>query len=238
MGRALARVALCLLLTWGAIVAGTALYTGGVPEAWNPFTRFDPAAVPGPLTKYKLARDVATTEACLEVIEDLEGLRATRLQDRRASEACYIEGHVQVRGLGGASLWPVSTSCQVALRMYLWERHAVQPAAAAHLGTGVAGIDHLQSYACRQLRTEAGNAEMMSAHATARAIDISGVRLEDGRRLVLLDGWAAPDAGERRFWRALRDGACDWFETVLTPDFNSLHANHFHLGTERTGVCR
>ena len=237
-GRILARISLYLLLIWGSIVAGTALYTGGVPAAWNPFTPFDPAAAPGPLTKYKLARDVGTTEACLAALDGLDDLRAARLRDRRVSDTCYIDGHVQVRGLSGASMWPVSTSCQTALRLYLWERHAVQPAARAYLAAEVARIDHLQSYACRPLRTGTGDAQMMSAHATARAIDISGVRLDDGRRLALLDGWAAPDTRERRFWRALRDGACDWFDTVLTPDFNSLHANHFHLGTERTGACR
>src|SRR6056297_2143715 len=90
-GHLVARIALVVLLIWGGIVTGTMLYTAGVPPTWNPFTPFDPAAAPGPLTGYKLARDVRTTEQCLAMIDTLDGLRAARLLDRRVSDACYIE---------------------------------------------------------------------------------------------------------------------------------------------------
>ena len=78
----------------------------------------------------------------------------------------------------------------------------------------------------------------MSAHATASAIDIGSVTLDSGRRLALADGWRNPDGKIRAFWRQLRDDGCTWFRTVLGPDFNSLHQDHFHLAQGRYNSCR
>ena len=38
-----------------------------------------------------------------------------------------------------------------------------------------------------------------------------------------------------------RDAACEVFGTVLSPDYNAAHADHFHLDQEVRGwggVCR
>ena len=46
-----------------------------------------------------------------------------------------------------------------------------------------------------------------------------------------------PDAGG-----PLRDGACGLFATVLSPDYNAAHRDHFHLDQAARGrfggVCR
>ena len=55
----------------------------------------------------------------------------------------------------------------------------------------------------------------------------------------MLRDW--PGEGDKaRFLRTVRDGACDGFATVLSPDYNAAHANHFHLDMSPRwrGVCR
>ncbi len=66
----------------------------------------------------------------------------------------------------------------------------------------------------------------MSKHATARAIDISAITLSNGRRFVLTKDWSKDP---QNFLRQARDAACNRFPLVLSPDYNALHADHFHL---------
>lgn len=77
----------------------------------------------------------------------------------------------------------------------------------------------------------------MSTHATADAIDITGFGLADGREISLIDDWDGDDA-KAAFLRAARESACRWFVTVLSPDYNALHADHFHLQSKGWGACR
>ena len=78
----------------------------------------------------------------------------------------------------------------------------------------------------------------MSTHATADAIDITGFTLEDGRKITLLEGWDSEDPAVSGFLRDVRDSACDWFRVTLGPDYNALHADHFHLQNTGWGACR
>ena len=76
-----------------------------------------------------------------------------------------------------------------------------------------------------------------SEHATANAVDISGFVLADGRRIVVDSGWNGTD-DERRFLRSVRAAACKRFRTVLSPDFNAAHQDHFHFDLGRGPFCR
>jgi hypothetical protein len=38
--------------------------------------------------------------------------------------------------------------------------------------------------------------------------------------------------------RALRAGACRFFDVVLSPDFNEAHRDHFHFEMGRFRACR
>ena len=53
----------------------------------------------------------------------------------------------------------------------------------------------------------------------------------------MLDGWNGR-ADERRFLRIVHQSACKRFGTVLGPDYNAAHANHFHVETRGRGFCR
>lgn len=204
-----------------------------LPREWNPTKRLyvsDPVTI---LTSFKLDVAAADPRLCQQVLGAAD-VAFRGLAPLRASAQCHVEDHVNFQRAGQARLAPVNTSCAIALRTAMWERHGLQPAAQEHLGTGISEITHFSSYNCRQIRTLAGTARRMSTHATAEAIDISGFALADGRRLVMKRDWNR----ELPFFKAARDSACDWFETTLGPDYNALHADHFHLQSKGWGTCR
>ena len=65
--------------------------------------------------------------------------------------------------------------------------------------------------------------------------------LADGTRISVLRDWDSEGDGEKaRFLRQTRDGACRAFSTVLSPEYNAAHADHFHLDMSSgwSGVCR
>lgn len=128
-------------------------------------------------------------------------------------------------------------TCPLAAAMELWRRDSVAPAASAILGSELARIEHLGAFSCR--RMYGGADGPWSEHATANAIDIAAFVLVDGRRISVLGDWDEPGP-EANFLRAVRDGACDSFATVLSPDYNAAHADHFHLDQDDrwAGVCR
>ncbi len=117
----------------------------------------------------------------------------------------------------------------------LFEKHGLQPAAQRVFGQPVAQVDHLGSFACRNVyHRKQGR---LSQHATADALDISGFRLRDGQRIVLARDWQA--GGQKaEFLRQVQQAACDSFSTVLGPDYNAAHHNHFHVDMGRWQICR
>ncbi|OYW97907.1 MAG: hypothetical protein B7Z12_20785 [Caulobacter vibrioides] len=154
----------------------------------------------------------------------------------RGEGQCVVEDGVQIAPR--ARLLPLSPasvrpSCPVAAGLIAWQTQVVQPAALGILGVWVQRIEHLGSYSCRRLygRADAG----WSEHATADAIDISGFVLSDGTRISVLKDW--DDEGDKgAFLRAVRDGGCRVFSTVLSPDYNAAHADHLHMDQAARGA--
>ncbi len=139
-----------------------------------------------------------------------------------------------------APLSPASpaATCAVFAMFERWRRQIVEPAARELLGASVAQIEHLGTYSCRRLY---GRAEgRWSEHSQGNAIDIAAFVLSDGRRIVVLRDWKGTGE-EAEFLRRVRDGACQSFSTVLSPDYNEAHADHLHFDqADRSfgGVCR
>lgn len=205
-----------------------------LPGEWHPLTPLDVEAPLTGLTKWKLHNALSTDAACLQA---LETATFTQLDPLRDSAQCHITPRVALTAVGDARLSRIETRCQTALRLAMWERHGLQAAAARHLDARLSEIRHFSSYNCRQIRTPADASGRMSSHATADAIDVSGFRTDDGRLIQLKTDWN----GENPTARFLRDAfasACLWFPVSLGPDYNALHADHFHLQGSGWGLCR
>jgi len=125
----------------------------------------------------------------------------------------------------------LAPSCSVAAALAIWEDQVVQPAALQLFGQKVTHIQHFGSFNCRPI----AGTDRWSEHATGNAIDIAGFTLADGERINLLRDWDANDP-KARFLRVVRDGSCDLFSTVLSPDYNAAHADHFHLDQAQRAV--
>lgn len=220
---ALALIALASWFGWDRFKA----YEAAHPELF-PWTALDLADPIGPFTDDKLVDLGNESRRCRALIA-AAGLGDAPAPARRAStpECGYADG-IRLGASAGDRIHygNLVTSCPVAAALALWERDVVQPAARDHLGTEVVAIDQLGSFSCRRLYGRDDGP--WSEHATADAVDISGFRLADGRRISLIADWQGDDA-EARFLRAVRDGACDLFRSTLSPDYNAAHADHFHL---------
>ena len=206
-----------------------------LPDAWHPLRPLKITHEITPLTQYKLREALISGPACLEVLAT--GAEFDQLSDFTSSDVCHIRDRVELRSVVGVAMAPVETRCQTALRLAMWTEHGIKPAAQAHFQENLSRIRHSSSYNCRPIRTSAGNGTRMSTHATAESIDISGVELRNGRTLALLGGWTANDA-RSAFFHDIRDSACTWFRVTLGPEYNRLHADHFHLQHTGWGLCR
>ncbi|WP_289042891.1 extensin family protein [uncultured Aliiroseovarius sp.] len=209
---------------------------GPLPDHWNPTKRLTIAAPVTIVTRFQMMRALGDVAECRAVL-DQAGVAFAPMPDLEVDENCGIEGRGQLTGLTGSRLNRVETRCATALRLAMWEHHVVQPVAQDLLGTSVSAITQIGSYNCRKMRTSRGSDGRWSSHAKANAIDITGVRLADGRRLTLLNDWDG-NGPEAAFLRQIWRGSCDWFRLVLGPDYNQLHADHFHLENTGWGFCR
>lgn len=227
---------LSALLIAAAGLAAWALHSGrlAVPPHWNPWAPLDMAAPPNWLTRYKLDRTAADPALCSAALAG-STLEHTPLPDNDTGDGCGWEAAVRV---ADARFAPAFTlTCSAALSLAMWERHALQPAAQTHFGQPVARVEHVGSYACRNVRSASGEGERRSEHATANAFDVAGFRLGNGRRISVLNHWPG-DGPEAAFLREARDGACRFFKGTLSPDYNAAHRDHFHLDGGPYRLCR
>lgn len=206
-----------------------------LPDGWNLMRPLAISDAVTPLTFWKLERALATPEACLSALVTSADFAA--MESRQDSSNCHIRNRVGLRQLGQIRLASVETSCAIALRTAMWVQHDLQPAAIRILGAGLEEIEHFGSYNCRTMRTGTQGETRWSTHATAEALDVSGFRFGGGQRISLLRDWDGPGA-KADFLRSARNSACDWFPTTLGPEFNALHADHFHLQSRGWGTCR
>ena len=227
------RLAIGLLIIGALAVAGRAwLAENPQHDPWAPLDLNDP---PGWATGTKIAALRSDPPSCRAVLER-SGVAFTALEPTGEGECLRADRTV----LDNSALAPArpSSTCAVAAAYEIWMSQGVQPAAMDILGSPVARVNHLGTYSCRRLygRSTGG----WSEHATGNALDVAGFVLEDGRRISLLQDWDG-DADEAVFLRRVRDAACASFGTVLSPDYNSAHADHFHLDQADRGfggVCR
>lgn len=100
-------------------------------------------------------------------------------------------------------------------------------------------INNSTSYDCRK-RRGAGQAKI-SEHAFANALDIVGFEFKETKSISLLNHWVSEKeensdedsdvVGDDKalFLTSARNSACSHFTTVLSPDTNAAHKDHFHF---------
>jgi hypothetical protein len=221
-----------LLLVAALFVAGRAwLAEHPQHDPWAPLDLRHP---PGWATGMKLRALAGDAEACRAVLTRSEV--AFSALDPAGAPPCARPDRTR---LDRYPLRPEAppTTCAVALALEIWRRNSLDREAEAIFGQRVAHVEHLGAYSCRRLYGR--DAGAWSEHATGNAIDIAGFVLADGTRISVLRDWSG-EGDKARFLRAVRDGACGAFSTVLSPDYNAAHRDHFHfdMSARWGGVCR
>lgn len=208
-----------------------------IPREWSPWKPLHIADPITPVTQWKLQRLEDDSEACLAALRTApEGaVEYTPLAPYTPVEGCALDNVVRIQRTGVSFNRSFVASCPLAVAWVLYERHRLQPLARDVFGQPVVSVEHYGSFACRNIYHRA-NARR-SEHATAEALDIAAFQLDDGRRIEVLHDWEG-DADKSRFLHEAQETACGLFGTVLGPEYNAAHANHFHLGMRGVSVCR
>lgn len=210
-----------------------------IPPEWHPW---QPLAIDHPMTvvsKWKLAQLRDDPQQCLAVLATApEGaIDYLALDDYTPVAGCPLSNVVRVTRTGVRFSSTFTVTCPVAVAWVMFERQQLQPLAQQHLASPLARVDHLGSFACRNIYHREG--ARRSQHATANAFDVAGFRFENGEQVSVLKHWDDQDAPNKSaFLKQAHGAACGYFGTVLGPDYNQPHANHFHLDASGFGFCR
>jgi hypothetical protein len=205
-----------------------------IPDEWSPWVPLDIDAPPNFLTRYKLSRLSSDDALCQNVLSAAQ-MKYEMLTDRETGPACGFRNAVRIEKTSAEVGEAFSLTCRAAVSLALWERHTLQPAAERFFQTPVARVEHFGSYSCRNVYNRPSATR--SRHATAEAFDVAGFILADGRRIRVQRDWfeRTPESG---FLHEVRDGACRYFDGVLSPDYNAAHADHLHLDRGPYRLCR
>lgn len=178
-----------------------------------------------------------TTPDAKQCAVDLQqaGVKFTPLPNQDHGGGCSSIDSVKLLDIGTpvTNLGPMT--CPLARNFAAWVEYAVRPAARLYFKTEVVKVETFGTYSCRNIY--GGRSGRLSQHAFSNAVDVSGFVLADGRRIMLDGGWDG-DRSSQQFLRALHKSACRRFGTVLSPDYNAAHYNHFHLDMSGNGYCR
>ncbi|MCG7391764.1 extensin family protein [Microvirga sp. ACRRW] len=231
----LGRLALTALIG-GVVLSG--LVWGGVidiPRHLNPFVPLRIADDVNWLTRIKLSRLDGDTPQCLAVLANSD-VSYKPVADRVSGDGCGLSDAVEIGNASRALSRNATATCPLAVAWALFDEHVVGPAAREHLGQDVVRIVHVGTYACRNINHR--DQGRRSEHATANAIDIAAFVLADGRQVTVRRDWEGGDQRHAAFLRAVRDGACTFFDVVLSPDYNEAHHDHFHFDMGSYRACR
>ncbi|EHG7612471.1 extensin [Citrobacter sedlakii] len=205
-----------------------------LPSYYNPFTPLGLTDPPNWLTKFKLQR--LTKDQCQTLLQQANQRKLISSQPVADSAGdCPLTDVVRVRDFGAVKLSSsFLASCPLALSAALFVEQQARPLTEQFMASRLTRIDHLGSFACRNIyhRPDARRSE----HASAQALDISGFRLADGRNISVLRGWKQDESAT--WLRAMLSASCQYFGNGLGPEYNAAHANHFHLGMRGYGLCR
>lgn len=158
---------------------------------------------------------------------DIQGQNVGRVSG--SQKGCGIADAVKVRTVAGITLSQQAVmDCNTARALKSWIEQVAKPTLAGK-GGGLKRLRVAAHYACRTRNNRPGG--RISEHGKGRAIDISAVRLQDGTLITVRTGWN--DKNTAQAMRRLHAGACGPFGTVLGPQSDRYHLDHFHFDTAR-----
>lgn len=138
---------------------------------------------------------------------------------------CGIAEPIRLREVNGIVLTtPATINCDTARALQTWLEDGVVPTL-RRTGGGLASLRVVASYSCRTRNNQPG--ARLSEHSTGNAIDIAGFVLASGQEISLISGWR--DAQQGPILRRLHQAACGPFGTVLGPESDRFHQDHFHF---------
>ena len=150
--------------------------------------------------------------------------------------ACGVENAVRLTSVSGVALSTAATiNCDTAQALKTWIKTGARPAV-GDTGGGIASLRVVAHYSCRSRNNQSG--ARLSEHSFGNAIDIAGIGLADGTEMTVLTDW---NGGYARQLREMWEAACGPFGSVLGPEADRFHRDHFHFDTAdyRSGsYCR
>lgn len=157
---------------------------------------------------------------------DIQGEAVGRVPGK--INGCGVQNAVRVRSVAGVSLSQNAVmTCETAKALKTWINKGAKPAVGS-TGGGLSGLKVAAHYSCRTRNNQAG--AKISEHGKGKAIDISGLTLNNGRTITVLQGWNGKD---RKIMRQAHKAACGPFGTVLGPNADRFHQDHFHFDTAK-----
>ncbi|MFT7594584.1 MAG: hypothetical protein ACI8R4_001905 [Paracoccaceae bacterium] len=141
-------------------------------------------------------------------------------------KGCGLKNGVRVRSVSGVALsTPASLDCTTAKALNEWVRKSLKPTFRRR--GPVVEISVAAHYTCRTRNNRPG--AKISEHGRGKAIDISGFTMMDGEVITVLKGWG--QGTTRKPLHQIHKAACGPFGTVLGPNADSHHRDHFHFDT-------
>jgi hypothetical protein len=218
-------------------LAGGALWSGllNVSPQYNPWAPLDLTAPPNLLTSFKIYRIKRNPALCLQALRGTD-IEFRPLEDQPGGE-CPLVNIVRVSTAGVSFSQSFTAFCPLVAGWEIFRHNTLQQAAKKHFNQPVTRVEHVGTYACRNVYNRSDG--RLSEHARANAIDITGFVLADGTRVTVERDWNSSRQSQKAaFLRDIHEGACQAFNVVFGPDHNAAHANHFHFDMGGFWACR
>lgn len=197
----------------------------GLPQSIHPTTRPKGLAEKVMAKRRKAKRALAKGAVCGDPSIQGEAVGAVPGRIR----GCGVKDAVKVRSVAGVVLSQTSVmDCATAKALKTWIEKGVKPAL-GNRGGGVKSLRVAAHYACRTRNNKKG--AKISEHGKGRAIDVSGIKLKNEEVITVLKGWRSAKNGPAL--KRMHKAACGPFGTVLGPNADRYHQDHFHFDTAR-----
>lgn len=143
---------------------------------------------------------------------------------------CGIKkGAIKLYEVDGVKLsTPAVMTCDTAKALEKWVDKGLKKSVRS-FGGGAREIKVAAGYSCRTRNNRPG--AKISEHGKGKAIDISAITLKNGESISVLKDWNNGKKG--RILKKMHKQACGPFGTVLGPNADRYHKDHFHFDTAK-----